>query len=74
MSRSQDPCFILNSFPVGEKSTMLYCFTLGSGVLHLFANITPKKKKLCCVVFARYILIISAREIKKIKKHFYRIS
>ena len=74
MSRSQDPCFILNSFPVGEKSTMLYCFTLGSGVLHLFANITPKKKAMLRSFCKVHIDYFGSGDKKKIKKHFYRIS
>jgi recombinational DNA repair protein (RecF pathway) len=38
------PSFVLRSFPVGDKSLMVYLFTLEHGVLHLFANISQKKK------------------------------
>jgi DNA repair protein RecO (recombination protein O) len=44
MSKSLDPCFVLRSFPVGDRSLMVYCLTFNHGLLHLFANISQKKK------------------------------
>lgn len=44
MSRSLEPCFVLRSFPVGDRSLMVYCFTFNHGLLHLFSNISQKKK------------------------------
>lgn len=40
------PSYILRSFPVGDRSMMIYCLTQNRGVLHLFANNVGKKKAL----------------------------
>ena len=37
--------YILKSFPVGEKSQMVYCLSESSGVMHLFANYNKSNKK-----------------------------
>jgi DNA repair protein RecO (recombination protein O) len=44
MSKNLDHCFVLRSFPVGDRNLMVYCFTFNNGLLHLFANISQKKK------------------------------